>query len=161
MLVILSLEEDKCAKSNILSSFLVIVILHYRSLQCSRKQAILHLFPTPKKESLITQVMKDQQIIGKYCIWKILTNRIVATGHTPIFIKTPCIDKEFRIIKKGEEASLYLNSQICLYELIQWILILDILIQKKEFKYTHFFMIFQPNQPQHPFQQTINPSISQ
>ena len=63
--------------------------------------------------------MKDQQIIGKYCIRKILKNRIVATGHTPIFIKTPYIDKEFRIIKKGEEASLYLNSQICLYELIQ------------------------------------------
>lgn len=44
-------------------------------------------------------------------------SRVTAMGVTPLFIKSPAIDKEFRVLKKGEQSPLYIGSHICLYHI--------------------------------------------
>lgn len=89
-----------------------------RSLQCSRKQAIVFINPSSKKVSMITTIMKEKRIIGTYTHFLyIILCRVTAMGATPLFIKSPAIDKDFRILKKGEQSPLYIGSHLCLYHI--------------------------------------------
>lgn len=44
----------------------------------------------------------------------LLKHRIMSTGMTPIFVKSPHVDKEFRALKRGERSNVYVSTMICL-----------------------------------------------